>query len=69
MKVDISVVKDMNKLIRKQMKAIDAVFELHKLGRCNQDCCDVCLYCYESTIDKPDIYPCPTIQTIQEQLK
>ena len=30
MKVDISVVKEANKLLTKQMKALDAVMELHK---------------------------------------
>ena len=63
MNVDIAVVKDLNKLIRKQMKAINAVMELHKpqnkhevefgLAKCDG--------CYMS-------YPCPTIQVLRKEL-
>lgn len=52
----IAVVKDLNKLIRKQMKAIDTVIELHKD---ENDWCLVCNY----------PYPCSTIQAIERELK
>lgn len=59
----IAVVTDLNKLIRKQMKAISAIIELHTpqnkhevefgLAKCNG--------CYLS-------YPCDTIQAIEKEL-
>lgn len=57
LRVDIAIVKDMNKLIRKQMKAIDAIVELHKSFT-------------EHNVCKEDGYgyPCPTIQAIKKEL-
>lgn len=65
LRVDISIVKDMNKLIRKQMKAIDAIFQLHKqklddVGR------PVCSECTINLSWKH--YPCLTIQAIEKEL-
>ena len=64
--VDIAIVKDLNKLICKRMKAIDAVFELHKPqditlpdGSWGENCC-VC--------NNGWTYPCPTIQAIEKEL-
>ena len=58
--IDIAIVKDLNRLIRKQMKAIDAVFELHKPYKVNDIfLCDA----------EPLAYPCPTIQKIMDELK
>lgn len=64
--VDIAIAKDLNNLIRKQMKAIDAVFELHKpmlwknLGNDTDGYkCEVC---------EGNSYPCPTIQAIEKDL-
>jgi len=51
----IAVVKDLNRLIRKQMKAIDAVMDLHKD---ENGWCLVCNY----------PYPCSTIQAMQKEL-
>jgi predicted deacylase len=51
----IAVVKDLNKLIRKQMKAIDAVIDLHKD---ENGWCIVCNY----------PHPCSTIQAIEKEL-
>lgn len=59
--VDIAIVKDLNKLIRKQMKAIDAVFELHKPFLYPED--DK-IYCDECNVK----YPCKTIQAIEKEL-
>lgn len=58
LRVDIAVVKDMNNLIRKQMKAIDAIFELHKPFH------DNVLDCVQCKVE----YPCPTIQVIKKEL-
>ena len=51
----IAIIEDLNKLIRKQMKAIDTVMELHKD---ENGWCLVCNY----------PYPCPTIQAIEKEL-
>ena len=62
----LSIIEDLNKLIRKQMKVIDAVVELHKPqditlpdGEWGNNChiCDG----WE--------YPCPTIKSIEKELK
>lgn len=63
--VDIAIVKDLNKLIRKQMKAIDAVFELHKPSECSHGI--GCLEC--GGMECATGYPCPTIQKIVENLE
>lgn len=68
LRVDISVVKDINKLIQKQMKAIDAVMELHKpiedewfnVGE------TICEECTREEYTQP--YPCSTIQAIEKEL-
>jgi hypothetical protein len=52
----LAIVEDLNKLIRKQMKAIDTVLNLHKE---ENGWCLVCNY----------PYPCKTIQDVEEQLK
>ena len=52
----IAVVKDLNKLIRKQMKAIDAIMDLHKD---ENGWCLICNY----------PYPCPTIRAIVKELQ
>jgi len=51
----LAIIKDLNKLIRKQMKAIDTVMELHKD---ENGWCLVCNY----------PYPCKTIQAIEKEL-
>jgi len=74
--VDIAIVKDLNKLIRKQMKAIDAVFELHKpvmkwTGAYEYNDAELwaeqCGDC--SSNGYVAMYPCPTIQAIEKELK
>ena len=66
--VDIAIVKDLNKLIRKQMKAIDAVFELHKSVQSYMFEDSACSHC-SSEEDRVEIlYPCPTIQAIEKEL-
>ena len=52
----LAVAKDLNKLIRKQMKALNAVMKLHKD---KNGWCLICSY----------PYPCKTIQDVEEQLK
>jgi predicted deacylase len=52
----LAVIKDLNKLIRKQIKAIDIVMDLHKD---ENGWCLICNY----------PYPCKTIQDVEEQLK
>ena len=54
----LSVIKDLNKLIRKQAKAIDALMELHKLDRWSEEC----KHCDNGS------YPCETIQAIEKEL-
>ena len=62
--VDIAIVKDLNKLILKQMKAIDAVVELHKpLTSNNFTYCPECQYGSQA-----GGYPCETIQAIEKKL-
>jgi hypothetical protein len=51
----LAIIKDLNKLIRKQMKVIDTVMELHKD---ENGWCLICNY----------PYPCPTIQAIEKEL-
>jgi hypothetical protein len=51
----LAIIKDLNKLIRKQMKAIDAVMNLHKY---ENNWCLICSY----------PYPCKTIQAIEKEL-
>ena len=48
------------------VKALRAVVELHK--RNEMGYCDVCIMIYQG---QPDfvIYPCPTIQAIEKELK
>ena len=69
MKVDISVVKEANKLLTKQMKALDAVMELHKPTK--DEWFDIGeMICEQCTREEyTQKYPCPTIQAITEQLK
>lgn len=73
--VDIAIVKDLNKLIRKQMKAIDAVFQLHKPvmqwsggydGEENPLYAEQCNDCSSNGFTQE--YPCQTIQAIEKEL-
>lgn len=57
----LAVIKDLNKLIRKQMKAIDALMELHHKHVAGSG--DV--YCYNCQ----QKYPCLTIQAIEKELE
>ena len=59
--VDIAIVKDLNKLIRKQMKAIDTIFELHRPEAQEHGQYEKCWNCNL-------LYPCPTIQAIEKEL-
>jgi hypothetical protein len=54
---------------RNGWSALRAVLELHKPCRCNYDCCDVCVHCFELEGERADIYPCPTIQAIEKELE
>jgi len=63
--VDIAIVKDLNKSIRKQMKAIEAVMELHRpqeITLPNGDWGINCILC------DGYYYPCYTIDTIVKPL-
>jgi len=66
--VDISVVKDLNKLIKKQFETIDAIMALHKPIR--DEWFDIgSLICNECTKEEYICkYPCDTVQIIQKQL-
>ena len=55
----LAVIKDLNKLIRKQAKAIDALMELHRP--------DHSIRGYRCNLDD-EFYPCPTIQVIEKEL-
>lgn len=74
--VDIAIVKDLNKLILKQMRAIDAIFELHKPvmaftggydGEENELWEEQCQECSGNGFSQ--MYPCPTIKAIEKELK
>lgn len=54
----IAIIEDLNKLIRKQMKAINAVMELHKHDLWAEEC----KHCDNGS------YPCDTIQVIEKEL-
>ena len=73
--VDIAIVKDLNKLIRKQMKAIDAVFKLHKPvmqwsggydAEENPLYAEQCNDCSSNGFTQE--YPCQTIEAIKKEL-
>jgi hypothetical protein len=66
----LAIVKDLNKLVRKQMKAIDAVMELHK---------PISSWVYDELVENHHCscdewneydmgYPCETIQAIEKKL-
>lgn len=78
LRVDISVVKDMNNLLRKHMNAISEVIKLHEpryWQNPNEPTWNgaVCTHClteqgdYESPVET--VYPCPTIQAIEKELR
>lgn len=56
--IDVAIVKDLNKLIRKQMKIIDAVIKLHRAGNGEASRCEACCLGFD----------CPTIQAIVKEL-
>ena len=63
MKIDIAVVKESNKLLTKQMKALDALIELHK-RKVEPEWSpfkDSCKECNRT-------YPCKTLQVIEKVL-
>ena len=64
LRVDIAVVKDLNNLVRKQMKAIDAVMELHSPLELISS--SMCLEC--SSDEQTVAYPCPTINVMKMEL-
>lgn len=71
--VDIAIVKDLNKLILKQMKAIDAVMELHKPLYYRKGEIETkgahCDECSKGSHGENAVeYPCPTIQAIEKEL-
>ena len=72
----IAIIEDLNKLIRKQMKAIDAVMKLHKPvmqwsggydGEDNPLYAEQCSDCSGNGFTQE--YPCETIQAIEKELK
>jgi len=52
----LAIIEDLNKLIRKQMKAIDALIKSHQD---DDGWCVICAY----------PYPCSTIQAIEKELR
>ena len=71
----IAIIEDLNKLIRKQMKAIDAVMKLHKPvmqwsggydGEDNPLYAEQCSDCSGNGFTQE--YPCQTIQAIEREL-
>ncbi len=71
----IAIIEDLNKLIRKQMKAIDAVMKLHKPvmqwsggydGEDNPLYAEQCSDCSGNGFTQE--YPCQTIQAIEKEL-
>lgn len=69
LRVDIGVVNGINSLLRKNMKAIDAIFELHK--SINDDWFNTDgMICKECTREEYTVvYPCPTIEAIKKELQ
>lgn len=66
LRVDISVVKAANKLSQKYIRAVEAVFELHKpqeITLPNGEWGTNCVEC-----DNRWNYPCRTIETIEKEL-
>ena len=63
----IAIIEDLNKLIRKQMKAIDAVMALHKPMSDREPYCNECRGVHQGEVDVV-LYPCSTIQTIEKEL-
>ena len=72
----IAIIEDLNKLIRKQMRAIDSVMELHKPvmqwsggydGEDNPLYAEQCSDCSGNGFTQE--YPCPTIRAIEKELK
>ncbi len=72
----IAIIEDLNKLIRKQMKAIDAVMKLHKPvmqwsggydGEDNPLYAEQCSDCSGNGFTQE--YPCQTIQAIEKELR
>jgi len=72
----IAIIEDLNKLIRKQMKAIDAVMKLHKPvmqwsggydGEDNPLYAEQCSDCSGNGFTQE--YPCQTIQAIEKELE
>lgn len=60
-----AMIKDLNKLIRKQMKAINTVMQLHRpqdITLRNGEWGINCIECDGLS------YPCPTIQAIEKEL-
>ena len=71
----IAIIEDLNKLIRKQMKAIDSVMQLHKPvmqwsggydGEDNPLYAEQCADCSSNGFTQE--YPCQTIQAIEKEL-
>jgi hypothetical protein len=71
----IAIIEDLNRLIRKQMKAIDSVIELHKPvmgfsggydGEENELWEEQCSDCSNNGFSQ--MYPCLTIQAIEKEL-
>ena len=71
----LAIIEDLNKLIRKQMKAIDAVVELHKPvmqwsggydGEDNPLYAEQCSDCSSNGFTQE--YPCETIRSIEKEL-
>lgn len=67
----IAIIEDLNKLIRKQIKAIDAVMELHKPETGWEDGVELDdHHCSCDPYNEYDMgYPCDTIQAIEKELK
>ena len=72
----IAIIEDLNKLIRKQMKAIDAVMKLHKPvmqwsggydGEDNPLYAEQCSDCSGNGFTQE--YPCETIKAIEKELR
>ena len=72
----IAIIEDLNKLIRKQMRAIDSVMELHKPvmqwsggydGEDNPLYAEQCSDCSGNGFTQE--YPCPTIRAIEKELQ
>lgn len=77
LRVNVSVVKEMDNLLQKHMKALESVMDLHKPTDWYGNDSLVCNYCFDLNYERTGLYmepesfkyPCATIKAIEKELK